>query len=43
MENKKWDAFISHASEDTDSIVRDLTTELQKFHLYFYLCIRNID
>ena len=33
MENKKWDAFISHASEDKDSIVRELTTELQKFHL----------
>ena len=29
MENKKWDAFISHASEDKDSIVRELTTELQ--------------
>ena len=33
MENKKWDAFISHASEDKDSLVRELTTELQKFHL----------
>ena len=30
MENKKWDLFISHASEDKAEIVQPLVVELQK-------------
>ncbi len=33
MEEKKWDVFISHASEDKDSIARPLARELQKHGL----------
>ncbi|WP_303626640.1 hypothetical protein [Ferruginibacter sp. HRS2-29] len=29
MAIKKWDAFISHASEDKDTIVRELTNVLE--------------
>ncbi|MCO5238356.1 MAG: toll/interleukin-1 receptor domain-containing protein [Chitinophagaceae bacterium] len=31
--DKKWDAFISQASEDKDTIVRELATALGKLHL----------
>lgn len=30
---KKWDAFISHASEDKDTVVRELAIALEKLHL----------
>lgn len=31
--NKEWDVFISHASEDKDSIVRQLADILEKLHI----------
>ena len=30
---KQWDAFISHASEDKETIVRELSQTLEKFHV----------
>lgn len=31
--NKKWDIFISHASEDKETFVRDLAKKLRSFKI----------